>query len=264
MMFGDSPDEEYSSDVDLLGACLALPAMRCAFGRNLGLGEYDPDDQDVPLQTLLAQSSDLELLHLEYSRLNKPELFALLRAPKKLKTFVYEFGIQAWVWVPPVSISDIAEALQPHHAWLEELCLIHDDSFRSSSYSTPISLREYTSLKMLKIAPVFLLGQEVLNSGISGDPEKFCEDFGSRFPASLEVLHFTYDLIHGTETYVVLALEILVRQKSHFFPNLKSLTLEDFTVPRVARFIELAKGMGIKTGTDNGWDHGPLLKGYNR
>jgi hypothetical protein len=260
-------DEKYPSNFELFGACLALPAMRRAFGRHLGSGDYDSDDPEletVPLQTLLAQSSNLELLHVEYSKLNKAELFALLRAPKKLKTFIYELGNDAWSWTP-VSIPDIAQALQPHYAWLEELCLIYDDVHifddDEGSDFTPLSLRECTSLKVLKIAPVFLLGQEAFYSEISGDIKQFCKDFCSRFPASLEVLHFadSDDGFSGTEPYVVSALETLVQQKARFLPNLKSLTLEGrFSggVDVVTRIIELAQGMGIHAGMDNGWDHG--------
>jgi hypothetical protein len=259
MMSGE--DETYPSDPDLFGLCLALPAMRRAFGRNLG-SDWEDETETAPIQTLPVQSLNLELLHIEYSKLNRIELFALLRAPKKLKTFIYEPG-NVWVGVP-VSIPDIAEALQPHHAWLEELCLTHDDwnpfDYEDSD-PTPISLREYTSLKVLKIAPVFMFGHGVLYSNFTGDVEQFYRDFCSRFPASLEKLHFTYaeHIFCGTETYAVSALETLLRQKGLFLPNLKNLTLEGSSMrcaDDVNRFIEFANDMGINTGMDNGWDHG--------
>jgi hypothetical protein len=257
LMFGE--DDKCASDPELFATCLALPAMRRAFGRNLGSGSEE-ETETVSLQTLRARSLDLELLHIGYSKLNRTKLFALLRAPKKLKTFIYELG-DVWAGVP-ISIPDIAEALHPHHAWLEELCLTHDD-WNPFDYddSTPISLREYTSLKVLKIAPVFIFSQEVLDSSFTGDVEQFYRDFCSRFPASLEKLHFPYaaDIFCGPETYAISALETLLRQKSLFLPNLKNLTLEGSFMScsdAVNRFIEFANDMGINTGMDNGWDHG--------
>jgi hypothetical protein len=88
--------DKYPTSPVMLGACLALPALRRLYALNMG--ENGQDEATASLAKLLKGNFPVEEIELRESRLYSEDLKHMLSVPKALKTFIYEMG-QPWVWI---------------------------------------------------------------------------------------------------------------------------------------------------------------------
>jgi hypothetical protein len=112
---------------------------------------------------------------------------------------------------------------------------------------SPVSLKDFEKLRVLKIAPVWVFGDPALKEApyASFDNEeergreerKFRTKFCERFPRGLEKLHVTFcefifppsdseEETEGEKEWLVGAFKHLLTNKSTYLPNLQTLTLQ--------------------------------------
>ena len=85
----------YPDDPDWFAASVGLPAIQRIYGHNQGnedQGTDDPESCSQPFSKLAPRSSPVEHIELRKSKLNIANFGYLLRAPKCLKTMIYEIG----------------------------------------------------------------------------------------------------------------------------------------------------------------------------
>ncbi|MCJ1470287.1 hypothetical protein MMC07_008932 [Pseudocyphellaria aurata] len=182
------------------------------------IGSFLRDSLRKELGELDDSSSPLIRLDLTgFYSLDTPDLCHILRAPRALKSFLYN--------TYPLGrnhFTDVRDALEPQKHCLESLSLDRGwselDRVRIRGYQEPMtSFISFNSLKVFKTSVMFL--------------EETCNGHGrdrliNIFPPSLETLHLT----HFEDFFIDIgeALEYLLAQKSpRQIPRLKKLVLDE-------------------------------------
>jgi hypothetical protein len=81
----------YPDHPDFFGACICLPAIKRLYGFNQG-NEEEAEGTTSTFEELQLSSSSVEFIELRHSKLKISNFDLLLKAPKCLKTFMYEIG----------------------------------------------------------------------------------------------------------------------------------------------------------------------------
>lgn len=157
-------DNKYSNNTEHLAMFFHLPNLRTLYGYKHGDSEGD-SDLDHPFMKLKPRSCPVESIELRCAKLHSDYLQHLLTAtiPGKLKTFSYEIG-GTWAWCE-IEHPRIMTSLQLHHDTLESLSISHEDYYPYQDSDGdgpdkpyPCSFTPFSTLKHLKVAPVFIWG----------------------------------------------------------------------------------------------------------
>ena len=170
-----------------IGWCLKRPSVRRVFAHRLRAFRGRSHESKVWLN-LRPRSSNVTHLEFRDSMLSSRETKVILRAPKNLRTFIYEIGgggngvapehFNADLKCPSKqSFHNMWTGLRAHKKTLEDLWLDYDHRFEikfkvrglgQDCHPLSLPLRGFQSLKRLKIAADFLFGFE----GIQSNREK--------------------------------------------------------------------------------------------
>ncbi|MCJ1318397.1 hypothetical protein MMC15_003725 [Xylographa vitiligo] len=223
-------DEKYGMDVKYIGMFMRLPSIRRIFGHRMGSDDGVDGQADETLAALVTASSTVSHIELKDCKLHKRDLANMLRAPKALKTFIYEAGCGC-LSECGMNFRAAVSALAPQVDYLEHLWLDFEHRYRPTwddmiDDTTPIhSFTEFENLKVLKVAVVFIFGNEEFSSSQYEDwRQKKAYGLTGKFPRSLETLH----LLHCEDNFelVLLSLEDMLEHKERDAPRLSKLVLE--------------------------------------
>ncbi|KAH7078633.1 hypothetical protein BKA63DRAFT_465133 [Paraphoma chrysanthemicola] len=232
-----------------LALFLNLPRLRSLYGWNMGdsEGELQINMHELITTTLKPCSCPVEYIELRASKLMSRNLDSLIDAtiPGKLKSFNYEIGAPiSW---PSCSINHktILSSLQSQFMTLEALGLTHEDLYPyqfGSDGDDPcaISLTSFNALRRLKIAPVYIWGNDIFRDEEAVQSPRTKDMLWQALPPSLEQLWITRaqcqnpvtleDGPHDELPFIPLcllpALEIVIKRRPDSFPNLVDLRIE--------------------------------------
>ncbi len=293
----------YPSDPQWTGHCIRLPSLKRLYCFNYG-HERDgaPKYHESDFKELVPCSSGVELIELRSTKLCCSYFIAVLRVPKRLETFIYEAGnilavslttqsffvdeeILTWIQWTRLKTTAIQAALNHHNQHLVRLCLSYEDDFPAQSYSgdewTPMDLSNFVTLRNLRIAPIYLYGEAVLQ--IQGDPDDNfahapARDMPSQteiettrmllvnaLPSSLETLHFEQCCEEPTLRLLTASLQDLLRVKDEHFPSLREIGIHGLRrdcsdgLTLVQDALLTAKDQGLHFTMDE--KHGPGMHG---
>ncbi|KAK4996658.1 hypothetical protein LTR66_003771 [Elasticomyces elasticus] len=217
-------DEVIGLSLDCTVSYLRLPAIQRIFCIEFK-GADDEEDYPVHemLSTLEERSSTVKHLEFKHSRLNRLDILHLLKIPKSLETFIYEFNELHDTWCPGCFCTT-REAIGYQAGSLQDLWLDYPHGsielgVIDSVYNPPMaSFADFAKLKRLRLAPVFIFG-------IYPDSLEDAQNVIIKaIPKQLEVLHFT----HCEYSFPILAsalLQLLYRREE-CAPSLQKLVLE--------------------------------------
>jgi hypothetical protein len=276
--------DKYPSNPDVLAAFFNLPNLHAIYAWRIGDSEMAEHEEENACSRLKPRSCPVEYIEVRFSKLHKDDLKFLMNAtiPGKLKVFNYEIG-GVWTWVT-LKIPAIMESLEPHHDTLEYLGLSHESDFYPfdlddpDDESHPVCFTPFKALKYLKVAPVFIWGDEGLEDITKTRRPENLEIFWKALPASLEDLWLTNaeqvtrskDGAAGkfVPDCLLPALELIVQKKSEAFPNLRRLRIEfelkswqsDF-FETLAFLVKVANADGIQiTVILDDWPGSPIVE----
>ncbi|MCJ1385323.1 hypothetical protein MMC17_008445 [Xylographa soralifera] len=252
-------DEKYGLSVEYIGMFMRLPSIRRIFGYRIGSDDGFRDQIDETLAGLGTASSTVSHIELKDCKLHDQGLVNMLRAPKALKTFIYEVG-SGHLSYCRMNFGAAVSALAPQVHYLENLWLDFESTYRpywddEVDDTTPIpSFTQFENLKVLKVAIVFIFGNEICSSS-DNKVRKQSELHGltGKFPRSLETLH----LLHCEDNLelVLLALEHMLKYKERDVPRLSKLVFEgpfydeQKWLDRIMYIMRLSEVKGIETVT---------------
>lgn len=227
-------DDKYPNDCVHVAAFLSLPNIRALYAWKVGDHDWmDDNPRDDAFFKLQPRSCNVEYMELRDSKLHHEHFDCLMKAlvPGKLKTFIYEVGC-TWAWVN-VHHRKIMDSLSPHYETLECLELSHEDFYpyqfdNDAEEPYPVSFKSFKSLKKLKVAPVYIWGDKVLQKE---DPELGigqCHMLRNALPPTLEELWITrMDTPDRNTEYipkiVIPALHLVLEHLEESFPHLTSI-----------------------------------------
>jgi hypothetical protein len=235
-------DDKYPNEPFNLAPFFNLPNLHALYGWKMGENDHDaPDMSNSSFGRLEPRSCPVEHIELRCSKLHNNFLACILNAaiPGKLKTFIYEVGC-AWAW-QPVDHSAIMENLSAHRDSLEELCLSHEEYYpyeNASDDDKPyaVSFVPFTVLKRLKVAPVFIWGDTILQDEKVWTSHATHEMLWKALPRDLEEFwierteqqaYSNDDAASFIPDCILPALHLLVQQKAgEALPQLKTLRIE--------------------------------------
>ncbi|MCJ1391306.1 hypothetical protein MMC18_004169 [Xylographa bjoerkii] len=262
-------DEKYGMSVEYIGMFMRLPSICRIFGHRVGSDDGFGGEEDETLAALETASSTVSHVELKDCKLHERDLTHMLRAPKALKTFIYEVG---WGHVSycDMNFRAIGSALAPHVHCLENLWLDFEDRFGPEWHhemddTTPIpSFTQFEKVKVLKVAIVFILGNKEFSNQKDWKQSEL-HGLTGKFPWSLETLH----LLHCEDNFelVLLALGDMLEHKERDVPGLSKLVLEGSIRKakerwnRIVDIIQLGKTKGVVTITVNTAGERPAYEG---
>ncbi|OAK96542.1 hypothetical protein IQ06DRAFT_255913 [Phaeosphaeriaceae sp. SRC1lsM3a] len=233
MVRGD--DDKYPHNPAHLATFFHLPNVRSIYAYKMGNEEAE---QKEPFMRLKPHTCTVEIIELRTSKLHKDNLKLLVAAtiPGKLKTFNYEIGC-TWAWCD-VDHPAIMESLAIHHDTLENLGLSHEDFYPyqfvgNADITTPCTFIEFTALKRLKVAPVYVWGHEGFTNSASLGRAVSKEVLWQALPRNLEELWITRAEHQAEDSEIrfepaclLPALDCVVRHKTEAYPKLSHLRVE--------------------------------------
>ena len=251
-------DEKYGMGVEYVGMFMRLPSIRRIFGHRIGSDDGFDGEADKTLAALDTASSTVSHIELKDCKWHARDLANMLRAPAALKTFIYEVG-SGHLSYCSMDFRAAVSALAPQVYHLENLWLDFEYSYRpdwdnETDDTTPIaSFTQFENLKVLKVAIVFVFGDEFTGS-LSQD-WKQCQLQGltGKFPRSLVTLH----LLHCEDSFelVLLALENMLAHKERDVPRLSKLVFQGAILKakewwdRIMWITQLSKTKGVEMVT---------------
>ena len=253
------PYKKHDMGVEYIGMFMRLPSVSRIFCHHVGSAFNDGVDET--LSALETASSTVTHLEFKDARLHEWDIAHILQAPKALKTFIYEMCRRAmwWYWK---GFCNITTALSPHEHCLENLWLDYhyESPSKTDSMIRISSFAQFEKLKVLKVAIMFILGEETFSSLPYKDWKK-AELYGlpygltKEFPRNLEELH----LLHCEQNFglVLVALEDMLKHKERDLPHLRKLVLEGRLLDqkqywsRIISIIQQAEARGVETITVN-------------
>ena len=186
----------------------------------------------------------------------------------------------------------IQAALNYHNQHLVKLCLSYEDNLPAESSSgdewTPMDLSNFVTLRSLRIAPIYLYGEAVLQ--IQGDPNNYfplgaglpARDMPSQteiettrmllvnaLPSSLETLHFEQCCEERTLRLLTTSLQELLRVKDEHFPSLREIGIHGLRRDRsdgltlVQDPLLTAKDQGLRFTMEEKHGHGNWERGWD-
>ncbi|MCJ1398489.1 hypothetical protein MMC11_001689 [Xylographa trunciseda] len=223
-------DEKYGMSPEYISIFMRLPFIRGIFGHRVGSDEDVDGESSKILAALETASSTVSHLELKDCTVSESDLAHMLRAPKALKTFIYEVG---WGFLSFCNVSFLAihEALAPQVRYLENLWLDYERSYSAywdgeTDSTTPMPpFTHFEKLKVLKIAIVYIFGDKEFSSANQADWNvSELHGLTGTLPRSLEALH----LLHCDDNFelVLLALEDMLKHKRRDVPGLSKLVLD--------------------------------------
>jgi hypothetical protein len=161
----DNPARPY-----LFAAFLRLPALKYLYSNGTGYGNgFNVGEEQVKLHY-----SSVVRIHIKEGKFLEADFKALFSAlkPGVFKEFIYELDHDYDVL--PVSHASIIQAMEDHRETIETLCLTYDAIFGSTTneHQTAVSFAEFSSLKRLFIASVFIWGHPEASSLIMNKDEQ--------------------------------------------------------------------------------------------
>lgn len=241
------------------GGPFLIQSVREVYLYRIGTGEKNARSPAGYLKALGNKGcSNVELIQLGQSRLTRSELFAIVEAPRALKSFIYEVGEHLLAHDDGFSLPDVHEALSGHKASLEDLWLDyafvqqwvvreHIDDLRPLA-----SLQGFVQLRRLAIAVFFVLGEHSYRTTEDSSTTQE-EVLYKLLPPQLEMLH----LMHRNEEFddcILTSLRHLLELKRdpNVFPHLKDIRLDvqqeeaDRHVDALIEILRLAPDVGTK------------------
>lgn len=257
-------NETPECDGSLYGiGCLLLPSVRAVFFNHMG---SDPDyGHREQLREVAAKSSKCTHIELRECRYNDEDIVMLNSIPERLTTFVYELSCSFLFF--EATFEAIGRALEQHRNHLEDIWL--GEGMRGMIFGpggirtggSPIeSLRTFTSLRRLRISPIYVFGWNANEE--QNQNQNWAKKLLDFLPKQLEVLH----LIHcGRFDSALLYSGIkLLLSDAWSFPALKTLLI-DTSLSAIERdkdlllsLYRLATEKGLKMVLRNDWsEHVP-------
>ncbi|MCJ1282638.1 hypothetical protein MMC26_001963 [Xylographa opegraphella] len=252
-------NDKYGMGVEYIGMFMRLPSIERIFGHRVGSDDRVGAEPDATLAALQTASSTVSHIELKNCKLDERDLANMLRAPKALKTFIYEVG---WGYLSycDMVFGAAVSALAPQVHYLENLWLDFESWVRpewndQTDDTTPIrSFAQFEILKVLKVAIVFIFGELEASSSQRKDwKESELRGLTGKFPRSLETLH----LLHCEDNFelVLLALENMLKHKERDVPRLSKLVFEGLVLnakewwDRMMYLTQLSKTKGVEMVT---------------
>lgn len=215
---------------------------------------------------LPARSSDCTSLELRSCWFTDEDFDALLAVPKKLTTLIYELDYMEDAY-QGISFQALRAALDRHKNSLENLGLGYGQGIQWKSQCDEThamkSLRDFTALKRLRIAPEFIFGAYLVDER-EGLPSHDTTDMVPFLPSQIEVLHITdvwnwgvvmldgeSELQEGLECHLIFnAVRGLMLSKEAEFPSLREVILDVESQitkdPVFDRMLSSARQCGVK------------------
>ena len=174
----------------------ALPSLRSLFLHRIG-SEANYIDFTPPsvLANLESNSSPIEHLELHNCRIKNNDVRDIFRVPRTLKTFIYSVG---WGHLSEhgVSLPLLYEGLQQHRETLENLWLDTPDGdiewLPDIDDTSPLgSFRDFTKLKRLRLAAVFIFDQNYVDF-TDEEEDQLTNALVNLVPPNLETLHISH------------------------------------------------------------------------
>jgi hypothetical protein len=232
----------------LFGAFLHLPALKYVYSNSIGHdddfgSETEPTDT---FRNLQPHSSSIVSVQIRDAKFQEADLVALFNAlkPGVFKEFMYELG-HGWSW-PRVPHARIMGIMKDHRDMLETLSLTHDNFYidNDDDDQTAVSFSGFSSLKRLRVAPIFVWGNPEMRQPAPEDEQEIQKRLDRErsmlldaLPRSLEELvmvkvhdRMISDYVakgdkNDVETYLLPALAHLTRHLSAKLPHLKRLAI---------------------------------------
>lgn len=241
-------NDKYPNSTFPTATIIHLPNLRSLYVWKAGDSDGDQESELCHFEELTPRSCLVEYIELRCSKLHMQNLEHLLHAtiPGKLKTFNYEVGC-TWAWCKTQHPS-IMTSLRVHKDTLEGLGLSHEDFYpyqfsdhmdSADDFPTPCSFEQFTSLKRLKVAPVYIWGHNGFTSSQNLKDTATKRMLWQALPNNLEELWITRaehqerdDKDKDSKLFVpnclIPSIQLVIQNKAEAeaFPKLRSFRIE--------------------------------------
>ena len=230
-------DKEYGTGMAI--GSFTIPSLRRLFMHHMGSHWHE---ENGGLDDMKSASSGIEHLELKTCRFNPQEITDILRVPKALKTFIYEFG-SFHVGYCAADFPAIRQGLEQHKTSLQDLWLdLHheEESFQAGGDCTRLwSFQDFTRLKRLRLSTVYVFGCSGVpqwDSFGEEDPVDPPDDFEMTpdlasalrhlLPPNIEAIRFTHCEEGQPRLLFTSLIDLLEHKSADCAPSLSAITIE--------------------------------------